>query len=531
MGAVGVAAVDLVWGFQGEGRSGRGMALLVLGVVAGCSFVVAGLVTRAQVPGGHGGGLMAGIGLLLLLAGLTYIPGRAAQFLGNGFGWVALTLLAHLVLAIPEGRVRSGALVVLLYGGMSASLVVWAVDGPRPFAIAVAIYMWVFGGVLAGALVWRWLVRVPRPRRHTFAPVALAGGVMVLTMWMRQGAGIWPDGSHASSAEPMLHLGALAALALWPLAVLAGMLRARLDHVAVARVAAQVDRTPEALEAVLATVLRDPSLRLVQGTDGPPPVGAGRSCVSLGSGEAVLVYDAALDADPALVRSAAAIARLVVENERMRAELAARLAEVRASRARIVAAGDAERRRIERNLHDGAQQRLAGLAVTLGRIRVNDDGKLAGLVDEAAAGLRDAMAELRELAGGIHPVILTEAGLGAALRSLAEGAAVPVAVEAPDGRLSAAVEQAAYFVAAEALANVVKHAGASKVTVTARVDGGLLRLDVRDDGIGGARMDGGGTGLRGLADRVAALDGTLCLESPPGQGTSLRAELPVQERR
>jgi signal transduction histidine kinase len=538
--AVGLGAADLSWGVESERGSVRGIVLLMLGVAAGLSFVGGGLVTRAQVAGGHGGGLMIGIGLLVLLAGVSYVPGRAAELLGNVSGLLVLTLLAHLVLTLPEGRARSRTLVMVLYGGMSASFLAWAADGPRALTVAMAVYLWVFGAVLAWDLVWRWLVRVPLPRRHTFAPVALAGGVMVVTMWTRQGVGIWPGEEPASSLEPVLHLGALAALTLWPMAVLAGVLRGRLDHVAVVHVAAQVDRTPEALEGVLATVLRDPSLRLVHrtedgytGVDGRPvrPPGAGRSVISLG-GSVMLAYDAALDLDPALVRSAAAIARLVMENERMRDELATRLAEVRASRARIVAAGDAERRRIERNLHDGAQQRLAGLAVTLGRIKVRSGtAELTELADEAATGLRDAMAELRELAGGIHPVILTEAGLGAALRSLAESAAVPVTVDAPGGRLPTAVEQAMYFVAAEALANAVKHAGASAVRVSVQVADGLLKLDVHDDGVGGAGLEGGGTGLRGLADRVAALDGTLHIDSPAGQGTALSVELPVQERR
>jgi len=215
----------------------------------------------------------------------------------------------------------------------------------------------------------------------------------------------------------------------------------------------------------------------------------------------------------------AELAAQALANAQAREELAA-------SRARIVAAGDAERRRLERNLHDGAQQRLVSLALMLrlAARRHPHDADLARAGEE----LTQALQELRELARGIHPAVLTERGLEPAVRALADRAPLPVELDVSIGeqRLPGPVEAAAYYVVSEALTNVAKYADASVVRVTIdRVDG-RARLVVSDDGIGGAHPDGG-TGLRGLADRVESLDGRLTIDSPLGAGTTLRAELPL----
>jgi signal transduction histidine kinase len=216
---------------------------------------------------------------------------------------------------------------------------------------------------------------------------------------------------------------------------------------------------------------------------------------------------------------------------RLDAELLARVEELRASRARLVEAGDTERRRLERNLHDGAQARLVGLAMLLGlaRRRVDTDPEETGiLIDRALDELKASLAELRELARGIHPAVLTERGLAPALHAIAARAPVPVTLETDDGqRLPAAVEVAAYFVVAEALANVAKYAQATQATVAVRRANGCVTVVVTDDGIGGADA-AHGSGLRGLDDRVAALDGTLSLDSPPGRGTRLHVEIPCE---
>jgi signal transduction histidine kinase len=212
------------------------------------------------------------------------------------------------------------------------------------------------------------------------------------------------------------------------------------------------------------------------------------------------------------------IVREITERKRQQEEL-------QASRARIVAAGDDERRKLERNLHDGAQQRLTAVLLNLGRIRATSgkgDPRLDAAIDELAAGLE----EIRELASGLHPSLLTERGLVAALEALVLRAPVPVELESlPDRRLPEPVEATAYYVVAEALANVQKHAGARRVVVRAALGDDLLLVTVDDDGTGGA--DEAGSGLRGLADRVDALGGRLSVESPVGGGTRLRAEIPL----
>lgn len=221
-------------------------------------------------------------------------------------------------------------------------------------------------------------------------------------------------------------------------------------------------------------------------------------------------------------------AALALDNERLKAELRARLLEVQASRARIVEAGDRERRRVERNLHDGAQQRLVGLALTLRMAsRAEGDPNVAALLVEAAAELDEALGELRNLARGLHPAIVTDAGLAGALETLAERPGIPVdlSVELSTPIREAAQVGAFYFVA-EALANANRHSQATCVTVGARAEGGWLQVVVSDDGCGGVVVTPG-SGLEGLADRVGALGGHLAVNSRPGLGTTLIAEIPI----
>ena len=214
-------------------------------------------------------------------------------------------------------------------------------------------------------------------------------------------------------------------------------------------------------------------------------------------------------------------------------ELTAQVHELEDARSRIIAAADAERRRIERDLHDGAQQRLVALALNLRmaeqRVDAGDPGAVE-LVRQAGEEANLALKELRDLARGIHPAILTNRGLPAAVEDLAARATVPVEVLAtPDERLPDPVEAAAYFVVSECLANIGKHAEATSATVTVSADDGRLTVEVADDGRGGAALDGG-SGMVGLLDRVGALGGTLTVDSPPGRGTRVTAEIPLTER-
>jgi signal transduction histidine kinase len=402
---------------------------------------------------------------------------------------------------------------------------------------------------LGAMLLWIMAVRwrqASGPRRRGLAPVAAVAAVLVVAYVVR-------EAMRALAPSPplidALDLVVVATLMLWPLAFLAGLARTRLDRSAVGDLAVQLGEPlpPGRLERVLAGVLHDPTLQLAYwlsdrdgfvDAEGRPvelPAGDGDRAVTIlrhdGDPVAAMVHDPALDDDPELVRAVAATARMTIENERLQAEVRVQLQEVRASRARIVEFGDAERRRVERNLHDGAQQRLVNLSLVLGiarsQVPTTSDGELAVVLDEAAAELRLALAELRELARGIHPVILSEAGLGPALASLAERSPIPVTVAvAPPDRLPARVEETAYYVASEALANAAKHAHATIVTISAQRRGDGLMVEIDDDGVGGA--DCNGSGLRGLADRVAAVDGRLQVRSPAGQGTRITAELPCR---
>jgi signal transduction histidine kinase len=302
---------------------------------------------------------------------------------------------------------------------------------------------------------------------------------------------------------------------------------------------------PDRVRDALARALGDPSLRLLfwQPDSGGyidthgipatlPAAGPGNAVTTLehgGQRYGAMIHDPFMLDDMTMLEAVGAAGRLAIENARLQAELRAQLAEVRASRARIVEAGDAERRRIERDLHDGAQQRLLAirLALRLARERADrDDAELQTLLSEADEELIAGLDDLRSLAGGIHPAVLTDEGLPAALAMLARRSTVPVELHAvPAERLPAALEAAVYFVACEALANAAKHAHASCVIIAVTQQEGRLQLSVSDDGIGGADP-AAGSGLRGLADRVETLDGELHVSSEPGAGTTLLAVLP-----
>jgi len=288
------------------------------------------------------------------------------------------------------------------------------------------------------------------------------------------------------------------------------------------------------LQRALADALGDPGLRVVYAEqDGglPLPVGSGSVAAVERDGRrfAALVYDPAIVDDPELLDAVCAAAAFALENESLHAESQARLAELHSSRERIVAAGDAERRRLERNLHDGAQQRLVALAMQLQLIQATirrDPTSAEALATAATDELRLSLKELRELARGIHPAALNW-GLASALESLAARSTVPTAVtcEVTD-RLSERVELAAYFVACEALANIAKYAHATAASITlSRTDEGVA-IEIADDGVGGADAEVG-SGLRGLVDRVEALAGNLLVTSPAGAGTVVTAELPL----
>jgi signal transduction histidine kinase len=332
-----------------------------------------------------------------------------------------------------------------------------------------------------------------------------------------------------------------------PLLFLFGLLRLRRTRGALGDLVVELGsgaELEEGLREALARRLGDPTLELrYRLTDGnwvddagqpvSEPVSMHDRTVLLlesdGTPFAALGIDARLQEVPELVDAVVAAARLAIANDRLRAEVRAQLEEVQASRRRIVEAADAARRKVERDLHDGAQQRLVGLSLGLRMLqdRMSEAEELQEQIEGLQAELRAALAELRELARGLHPQILTEEGLGAAVESLADRSPIPVAVTIDaDDRYPPPVEATAYFVVSEALTNVAKYADASNAAVRLSRDNGSLAIDVSDDGVGGASI-GAGSGLTGLLDRVSALGGTMDVESPATGGTRLHAEIPT----
>jgi signal transduction histidine kinase len=245
----------------------------------------------------------------------------------------------------------------------------------------------------------------------------------------------------------------------------------------------------------------------------------------------LLTHDAKLLERPEFLTVFVPMMRIAMERDRLHRDLNAKLDQLRASRQRLVETSEAERRRLERNLHDGAQQRLVVAVLRLGVVeeRLAGDPELAELTRGAREELEAAIDDLRELARGLHPPLLTSQGLAAAVRAGVERVDLPVELELQlEGKLPDAVESAAYYVSREAVTNAVKHAHATHLWLRFAHEGPTLTVEVRDDGVGGARVDGGeGTGLHGIRDRVEALEGTLALESPPGAGTRLVAVFPL----
>jgi signal transduction histidine kinase len=329
-----------------------------------------------------------------------------------------------------------------------------------------------------------------------------------------------------------------------PAAFVAGLLRLRARRSKVGELVVRLGETrdPSALTAAVRSTLADPSADVgfwdpstgqyltAAGTPLATPHGLATTDLDGEEGPlARLIHDPALAEEPELLEAAAAAARLAVDNARLNDRISAQLEEVERSRARIVEAADEARRRVERDLHDGAQQRLVGLLMHLqsgeALARSQADERLTDVLTKASRDLERALKDLRELAGGLHPPILAQEGLAASLEELIEVSPVPVHLDVTDERFPAAVEAASYFTVAEALANVAKHARASKATVRVTRHNGELRSQIEDDGVGGADP-ARGSGLRGLRDRVEAAAGRLTVHDAPGGGTSVTAEIP-----
>jgi signal transduction histidine kinase len=529
------------------------------------AYLAVGLVAWERHPAER-------IGLLFTIAGYAwFLPAltRLHDPLPFTVGWLAGSLyqpsLAHLALAWPYGHLRSRldqAVVAANYawniGINVVQMLFWnpgsngcgpacpanllLVHGSARLYGRVGTINAVVGigltAIIVALIAWHWRSARDYARRAmtSLAWVALPIGAYVTIVETPSDLGL--SALITQGTGPLILIAAPAAYAI-------GMARAHSARRAVgaALVSLEPGPPPGRLRDALAAALGDPALQLAFRMPGqgryrdtsdqvvdPARLPAGRMLTALDpSGGTVLILHEELRHEPDLVKVTATAAGLALEHSRLQAEVEAQLEQVRASRARIVQAGDAARRRLERDLHDGAQQRLVTLSLALGLARsraAGADPELVSLIESAGKEAQEALIELRELARGIHPAVLTETGLAGGLQALVERSPVVTTIAAvPAGRLPAAVEATAYFVVSEALANVAKHALAGSARVTIRQLAGRLLVQVTDDGAGGARPDGG-SGLRGLADRVASVGGVLLIDSPPGCGTRLEADIP-----
>ena len=545
----------------------------LLGIVVGLtifwSFVGTGLYAWWRRPANRFGALMTGVGFAFVVTALTASDNRWVFIVGALLSSVYVAVFAHMLLAYPEGRVEPrhrwiviSAYVLSVIGMIPVlvsehaldgcescppSVLRWSgIDGIYPAIDALTTVIAVFVvGALVVVLVRRWRA-ASAPLRRALAPVLWSG----VTLMVMLAGSLTSQTVGARSLNDVFGLLGLIALASVPWTFLIWLARGSVSRAgAVSDLLVRLGDVPDRgrLRDALADALGDHSLELVFWHDDeqrwvdesgapaelPADDDPARSWTAVeleGRPVGAIIYDIVLCDEPSLVRSVAAAAGLAVHNEQLQAQLRARVEQLRASRARIVEAAAQERRRLERNLHDGAQQRLVALSLTVrlahGRVR-SDPDKAQELLAGAAEELKLAQEELRELARGIHPAILSDRGLEPALEALAGRSPVPVELASvPADRLPEPIEAAAYFVVAEALTNVAKYASASHATVrVSRVNGSAF-VEVDDDGCGGADP-ARGSGLRGLADRVGALDGRLAITSPPGGGTRLRAEIPV----
>jgi signal transduction histidine kinase len=562
-GAIAIAAAALLvafaHGFQPFGPSEKLAQVATDGI-----WIATGLVAWHGLPENRVGPLMTAVGFAELSSQLYWnaaLPFTAAELVSNA----STPLLVHLFVSYPSGRLSTRferGFVGFVYAAAVVLSPIWQLfwdprgaDCPgcpqnlllvdRNHGVSGALstaddlLLLTILLTLATLLVRR--VRMSSgPTRRALAPVLVTTAIAI-ALYIPVGVVDAVGGKVEGTAVLWVADAAYAAI---PLAFLVGLLRVRLHRSAVADLIVELGSlpSPTQLRDAIARCLGDPSLELAfwlpdagryvdPAGNALDPEESSRRVVTVlardGKRLAALVHDSALLDEPELLDAVGAAASLALENARLQAELRAQLAEVRSSRARIVAAGDAERRRLERDIHDGAQQRLLGirLALQLARARLADGGSSAGeLLAEADAEVVEALDELRALARGIHPAILTEEGLAPALAALARRAPVPVEVTVCSERLPAPVETTAYFVSAEALANVAKHAHASCASIAVTRWNGRVAVEVADDGVGGA--DASGAGLRGLRDRVEALDGRLGVESPAGGGTRVTAAIP-----
>jgi signal transduction histidine kinase len=571
-----VAAASVPLGIYGEwafARAGATTPTLLYDLTVGWAFVAAGLVASRRRPDSRSGLLMALEGLSWFFTNLQGSGVTTLVLAGVLVGVLNEAILCHLVLTFPTGRTSSRpelAFVLVIYAiSVAGGLAYLDTAGPsydpyrcqdcttgiRLFAghpalmgavqRAVEAVGSIAGLAVTGVVLSRWIGTTAAERRLR-APLWLSMGTCALLTGSHV-TQVFQLGLTGMASQTYVWLSDIAQLAM-PFAFLGVALRLRMTRAAVGELVLThgSDLSLDELRLALARALGDPTVEMGLWDQGsqeyrdsagrtiPLPAPGDRRVANrverMGRPVAVVVHDQALSDDPLLVQTMASAVRLVAERARLLEDLRGQLQEVRASRARIAEAGDTARRRLERDLHDGAQQRLVTLSLTLAStlLQLRDTPGASDVrATLALAGdeLRQSLAELRELAHGIHPSVLSDHGLAGAIWSLAARMPMAVEVDAAQRRFPPPVELTAYYVLCEALTNVARHSGASRARVSAVEEQGRLVLEVVDNGRGGA-VARSGSGLRGIADRVEACGGAISVESTPGGGTRLRAELP-----
>ncbi|HEV8651542.1 MAG TPA: ATP-binding protein [Actinomycetes bacterium] len=501
-------------------------------LAVGWSFIGCGLVASRRRPESRTGPLMAATGFTWFLGNFANVGVPAVAWGAAHLVYLHRGPLVQLVLTYPSGRPGSRP----VRGAVAVG-----------YAVAVITPIWRSAGVtilLAGLLVAvcaRDHVRsVGQPRRARLIGLQAAAGLSLVLAGTAAARLLLPP-EEVSGPSLLVYELALCVLAG---GLLAGLLVAPWQRAAVTDLVVELGEARSGtLRGELSRALGDPSLAIgywlpdrgvfvdaegrVLSLPGP---GSGRSVTVVereGRPVAVLVHDPAVLEDLGLLEAVTSAAQLAASNARLQAEVQARVVELAASRRRILAARDEERRRLERRLHDGAEARLGKLAATLRRSQGSASGEQTrDQIAHAQDQLVRTLEELRRLAHGLHPRVLSEHGLADALAALAKDLPLPVDINVASSQLPQRVAVAAYFVCAEALANVAKHAAAAHVAVAVTASEDRLRVEIADDGVGGADP-GRGSGLRGLADRVETFGGTLRVESVPGHGTRLAAEIPL----
>jgi signal transduction histidine kinase len=525
----------------------------------GLPYILSGLVAWRRRPESRFGPLMVSAGFVTFIGTLQWTNADVPHTIGQAVDLLPLVLFLHVFLAFPSGRLENGvdlALVVagyvtatclelvgMILGGFGPNNMLEVVSEPGAAGVLQQIQLLVLSAIcLAG------IATLATRRRSGGRPLRRSVAVLIdsFALGLLMSAALLAIGALNGPAFETIRRVTLGVVGIAPVAFLAGLLSARLARSAVGDLVVELRSDPRSvdLRAALARALRDPSLTLAywlpefeSWVDGDgrrvalPERGAARATTMIdrdGAPVAALVHDGSLRDEVELLEAVSAAAGIALENGRLNAELNARLVELRGSRGRMIEAGRKERQRLERNLHDGAQQRLIALALEL-RMRENQLAPDAGArraLSHARGEIALSLAELREVARGIHPAVVTAHGLAVALESLAARASVPVRLTVDvAGRLPEPLEVAAYYLICESLANIGKHARATSATIeVTRADGDVV-VEVVDDGIGGADTERG-SGLRGVADRVEALGGRLRVWTTPGCGTRVRAEIP-----